>query len=232
MPRAFADVLYSTTDPVRRAAQRYEAAISDALGALRVAEEDLEGLSIEEARMARTEGFLEIGEAEAWPLRSDEDLARIVTEGLAGLQDRSGPGRSDAIRTRYAATYLDREPPVRRAGDAYEARQGDGPWVLAENLRHRGVGSLDILQGVVLCTTAPHIVACSWAQLGCAPAELDDSGAVDADDVALFGAAIDEHSLGASCDDGSACGGADLDASGVLDESDMAFMQAAEGCVR
>ncbi len=228
--REFADIIYGVTNPARAAEQRYEAAVFDALAGLEPIADDLDDLALEEVRMARIEGSLDIAAAEPWRLHTDEELRQIVTDGLAGLQDRSGPGRSDAIRARYADTYPDGDPPIRRAGDAYEARQGDGPWVAAERPRHRGVGNLDFLQSIVLCTTAPDVLDCSWARLGCAKPDLDESGIVDASDIALFEAALGEHGDGAACDDG--CGGADLDESGALDASDRAFLDAAMGCVR
>ena len=101
----------------------------------------------------------------------------------------------------------------------------------AERPRHRGFGSPDFLQSIALCTNAPHIVDCSWARLGCAAPDLDDSGGVDAADLALFEAAWTVHGDGAACDD-AGCDGADVDGSGVLDASDRAFIEAADGCTR
>lgn len=230
--REFADVIYGGSDPERAAEQRYEAAIFDALGGLPVIEEDLDGFAREETRIARLEGLLDVAAAEPADLMTDEEIRQIVTDGLADLQDRSGPGRSDAVRARYAEAYPDGEPPLRRAGDAYEARQGQGEWMPAERPRHRGYGSPDFLQSIVLCSTAPHILDCGWARLGCEAPDIDDSGSVDEADQGLLQAALDEHGDGAACADATACDGADIDQSGVLDASDQAFMDAAMGCIR
>ncbi|MBT9556905.1 MAG: hypothetical protein IV100_12795 [Myxococcales bacterium] len=229
--RRFANVIYGALKPEQQAEQRYEAAIFDAMAGREVDPNDIGGFEIEEQRMARAEGLLDFPAGSPWKLHTDEELLQLITDGLANLQDKSGPGRSDAIRKRYAETYPDGKPPIRRAGDAYEARQGQGPWVPAERPRHVGVGSFDLIQAVVLCTTAPHLLDCSWAAIGCGPLDLDDSGTVDAADTALFEARVLAVGDGARCT-GSECDGADLDRSGTVDASDRAFMAAAQGCVR
>ena len=91
--------------------------------------------------------------------------------------------------------------------------------------------SLDLLQGITLCTTAPHVLDCAWARLGCERPDLDESGAVDDADQAMLEAAFEELGDGAPCG-ADRCAGADLDSSGALDASDRAFMEAALGCVR
>ncbi len=232
--RRFADVIYSAKKPERQAEQRYEAAIFDALAGREANAADLGDFGIEEARVAGAEALLSVPESQPVALYTDEQLLKLVTDGLAGLEDKSGPGRSDAIRARYAATYPDGMPPIRRAGDAYEARQGNGPWVAAERPRHVPLGSFDLLQALILCTTAPQLLDCSWAAIGCGPLDLDDSGTVDAADATAFEAAVTTSGEGAACADGApaGCGGADLDGSGTIDASDRAFMAAAQGCVR
>ncbi len=229
--REFADIIYTVADPEQRTEQRYEAAVFDGLGGIEVNTGDLNGFAIEEERMQRLESLLDFAPATPRTLYTDAELLEMVTTGLAELEDKSGPGRSDAIRARYAAVYPDGQPPIRRAGDAYEARQGDGEWVAAELPTHRGVPGLDLMEGIVLCSTAPHLLDCSWARLGCAAPDLDDSGTVDAADAGLLDSAIAVIGLGAECVEGL-CGPADLDQSGVLDASDVAFMAAAQGCVR
>ncbi|MCB9730775.1 MAG: hypothetical protein H6746_20050 [Deltaproteobacteria bacterium] len=231
--RRFADILYGERKPEKRASQRYEAAIFDAMAGREVVASDLGEFEPEDARMARAEGLLQIPEAQPVKLYTDEELLQLITDGLANLQDKSGPGRSEAIRKRYAETYPDGKPPIRRAGDAYEARQGQGPWFPAERPRHKVVGGFDLMQAVILCTTAPELLDCSWAAIGCAPPDLDQSGTVDAADLALFETAFTGYGDGATCDEANGhCGGVDLDASGTLDASDRAFMTAAQGCVR
>ena len=49
----------------------------------------------------------------------------------------------------------------------------------AENPRHvvLGLGSIDLWFEAALCMDSPQTLDCSWAKLGCAPADLDDDGA-------------------------------------------------------
>jgi hypothetical protein len=231
--RRFADVIYGALKPEKQADQRYAAAIFDGLAGRDVVMADVGTFEPEETYMARAEALLDFPVGVPAKLHTDEELLKMITDGLANLEDKSGPGRSEAIRKRYAATYPDGKPPVRRAGDAYEARQGQGPWVPAERPHHVGTGGLHLMEAVILCTTAPHLLDCSWAAIGCAPADFDNSGTVDAADSALFEAAFAAAGAGAVCRSASQpCGGADLDASGALDASDRAFMAAAQGCVR
>jgi hypothetical protein len=231
--RRFADIIYGALKPEQQARQRYDAALFDAMAGREVVAADLGEFEPEEERLARLEGLLSLPDTTPAKLRTDEELLQMITDGLANLEDKSGPGRSEAIRKRYVETYPDGKPPIRRAGDAYEARQGQGPWVPAERPRHVGVGGIDLMQSVILCTTAPHLLDCSWAALGCAPADLDASGTVDEADAVLFEAAFAATPAGAACMSASQpCGGADLDRSGAVDASDRAFMAAAQGCVR
>ena len=82
-----------------------------------------------------------------------------------------------------------------------------------------------------LCVESPITLDCSWAALGCAPADLDGSGAIDAADAALFDSAWDAFGEGADCSDANGwCGGADLDRSGTLDAEDRDYGTAASGC--
>lgn len=226
--REFADIVYGNVDPNKQAEQRYAAALFDAMGRREPIAEDFGDFAIEEAWNQRIEDFIDIGDTSPRDLYTDEELLQIITDGLANLEDKSGPGRSDAIRARYAATYPDGNPPIRRAGDAYEARQGDGEWFPVERPHHRGGPNFHVLEGIVLCSIAPDVLDCSWARLGCEAPDLDASGSVDADDTALLEAAFTTHGEGATCTDG--CDGADVDASGTLDASDRAFMEAAQGC--
>ncbi len=124
---------------------------------------------------------------------------------------------------------------VRRTADGYEclAPGGDNDtWMPTENTRHWWFGDIHLFREALLCDTEPHTLDCTWAALGCAPADLDDSGAVDAADQALFDAAWATHGEGASCTEPNWCDGADLDHSGVLDADDQGYMIAAQGCVR
>lgn len=230
--REFADIIYGLADPDEQAQQRYEAAVFDALGGIEVIVEDLNDFAIEDARIERAISALEIPAASPRPLLTDEEIATRIEEHLADLDDGPGPGRADAVRDRYADTYPDGVHPIRRAGDAYEARQGQGEWVPVENPRHVGVGGLAFLQALGICEASPWLLDCSWAALGCAAPDLDDSGEVDAADIALLEAAFETHGDGATCATEGSCDGADIDQSGTLDESDRVFMEVAQGCTR
>ena len=131
----------------------------------------------------------------------------------------------------YRDAYGD-VPPVRRAGDAYEARgfpESARPWAPVPVPRHTIVGGFHLLQALPLCRTAPHLLDCTWAIAGCGRADLDQDGDVDADDRAAIELAASATST--NCTDSNAwCGGADLDHTGTVDATDTAFLDAAEGC--
>ena len=224
--RRFADVIYSQTKPDRQASQRYEAAVFDALGGLEIDESDLQDFAPEEERIAKIEALLEMVDTQPAPLLTDQEIFDRVEQGLVDLGDHPS-GRSDVIRQRYRDAF-GMEPPVRRAGMGYEARQVGGPWVPVERPRHTRIGSLELLQALPICNVSPTVLDCSWAALGCARPDLDASGAVDSADQTAFDASFED---GKACDDANGwCDGTDLDRSGTLDGNDQAFMAAAQGC--
>ena len=92
------------------------------------------------------------------------------------------------------------------------------------------MGGVSLWFEAALCVNSPETLDCSWARLGCAPADLDGSGAVDAADQALFDAAWNTYGPGASCTEANRrCDGADLDGSSTLDADDQGYMAAARG---
>ena len=104
-----------------------------------------------------------------------------------------------------------------------------------ENARHASfhIPSLGLWFEAPLCVHATGTLDCSWARLGCAPADLDGSGTVDEADMALFEGLYARYGWGARCNEANRhCDGADLDRSGSLNREDRAFMEAAQGCMR
>jgi hypothetical protein len=136
------------------------------------------------------------------------------------------------VQQRYADAYGD-TPPVRVAGEGYEARgfpETDYPWHPVERPHHRIVGGARLLHALPLCNTAPGLLDCTWAVLGCERPDLNADGTVDESDATLFASARDAHA-GEDCRPGNQwCQGADLDRTGTVDETDAAFMEAAQGC--
>ena len=224
--RRYADLIFSNTAPERRVERYYDAALFDAAGGLEVSLADLNDFARAESQIAHLESLLHMEDTAPAPLLSDEEIRDRVASHLAG--------RSDTVRARYRDAYGD-SPPVRRAGEGYEARvwhpdAPEAPWRPVERPHHRVVGGVRLLEAIPLCTTAPELLDCAWARLGCARPDLDGSGAVDDADQALFAAAQAAHGDGA-CDAGNGwCDGADLDRTGRLDDSDTAFLAAAAGC--
>jgi hypothetical protein len=101
------------------------------------------------------------------------------------------------------------------------------------NPRHLWFGDIQLWKEIPLCSLAPQTLDCSWARLGCAPADLDGSGSVDAADIAVFDYLWNLFGSNTTCSAGNGwCDGADLDRNGALDNDDRAFMAAARGCIR
>ena len=224
--RTFADVVWESTRPDEFAKQRYEAAIFDAWAGREVVVEDLGDFARAEQRIASLETLLELESQDTTdrPLLTDDEIFERVEANLAGE-------KLDMVVQRYRDTYGD-VPPIRRAGDGYEARGAPvekRPWTAVENPRHSHVGGRKLLQALPLCRSAPELLDCTWAVAGCARVDFDADGDVDAEDRSAFHAARD--AAAESCDEDNAwCSGADLDRTGSVDAADDAFATAAEGC--
>lgn len=173
------------------------------------------------------EGPLELEDTPPEPLITDEEILARVEARLEAITERA-PWRVERYRDRFGTT-----PPVRRAGEGYEAIQLDGNWAPVENPRHvvLGLGGIDLWFEAALCMESPQTLDCSWARFGCGHVDLDSSGTVDGDDVTRFDSIVASLPGDATCDDGNAwCDGADLDRSGAVDDDDRAFLDAAQGC--
>jgi len=223
--RVFADIIYTRTQPARLAARLAEAAQFEAWAGLSQAPAaDLGDFADAEAHVANLESWLTLPDTQPAELLSDEALRAEI--------ERELPRASETVQRRYAEAY-GADPPIRRAGQGYEARgvpEAEHPWQPVERPHHRVVGGARLLHALPLCETAPALLDCTWAALGCARPDLDESGAVDAADTALWEAAREAHA-GARCGAGNDwCGGADLDRTGAVDEIDQAFLAAAQGC--
>ena len=221
--RRFAELLYAQTDPARLAERLYEAALFDAQGGQEVSASELGSFARAESQIANIEAVLHMEDTTENPLVTDEEILGIVESRLSAS--------SDTVKQRYLEHYGE-TPPLRRAGEGYEARghhpEQEWPWQAVETPRHRQLGGIKFLEAMPLCNTAPHLLDCTWARLGCARPDLDGSGAVDDADRALFEAA---SATAAVCGpDNLWCEGADLDRTGSVDGTDAAFMDAAQGC--
>ena len=208
--REFGDLVYAAERPEQQARQRFEAAMFDALAGGEYIVEDFANLELEEQRNRQMESFGEMEDTSPWALVTDEEILERVEAKVTREEDRPWGNVVERYRTAYGE-----EPPVRRAGDGYEARGNpleEHPWQAVPNPTHRGMSNTEFLSGVSLCFHARDVVDCTWAALGCAAADADEDGDVDADDIS----AVE--------------GGLDIDGSGEFDELDVAFVSAAEGC--
>jgi hypothetical protein len=182
-----------------------------------------------EDHLDHLEAPLQLEDTEPEPLISDEEIVARVEARLEAITERA-LWRVERYRERFGST-----PPVRRAGDGYEAIQLNGEWGPVENPRHRvfGFGSIDLWFEAALCMDNPQTLDCSWARLGCGHGDLDGNGSVDEQDIAVFESIGAAFPSDATCsDDNGWCDRADLDQSGLIDEDDRAFLVAAEGCTR
>ena len=228
--RRYADILYTNTAPERRTDRYYDAALFDAGAGLAVAPEDLDDFARAERQIATLESFLTMADTEPAPLLTDDELRARTDARLSS--------RSETTKARYRSVWGD-TPPIRRQGEGYEARvhQGADPppgpeegWQAVERPHHRVLGGIRLLEALPLCESAPHLLDCTWARLGCERPDLDGSGVVDEADRALFDTARAAAGDGACGSANGWCDGADLDHTGVIDALDEAFLDAAMGC--
>ncbi len=223
--RVFAELIYARDNPGRLAEQNLRATLFEGWGGLSsVRVEDLGDFATPEREIAYVEGWLDMADTQPAALYTDEQIRDMVAGQLSGS--------SDTVKQRYADHYGD-TPPVRVSGDGYEARgvpEADHPWRPVERPHHRVVGGIHHLFALPLCTTAPQILDCTWAALGCQRPDLNADQSVDEADAALFEAAQGEFAGSACREKNDWCAGADLDRTGRVDATDAAFMQAAQGC--
>ncbi len=184
----------------------------------------LGGFSTGQNKIHWLESRLTEGDTSPQALLSDEEIrARIMTALVS---------RKSWIRERYRNRFGD-SVPVRRAGDGYECIGPDDRWMPTENPRHLWFGDIQLWREIPLCGVAPHTLDCSWARLGCAPADLNGSGSVDSADFAIFNYLWNLFGSNAACAAINGwCDGADLDKNGALNADDRDFMTAAQGCIR
>lgn len=231
--REFADVIWPDPTNESRRSQEAEAARLDAIAGVDVIEEHRGDFADEENRISKMEELLNLSDTEPATLLTDAEILEKVEAKLADLQADTHPsGRAQVVYDRYRDAY-DMEPPVRRKGNGYEARRTGGDWMPAEVPQHTHAGGRELLALAPICDTAPEIIDCRWAKLGCARADLNGDKLVDAKDESRFDA---EFEAGRVCGRDEAigrsvpCDGLDLDGSGKLDDLDQAFMAAADGC--
>jgi hypothetical protein len=223
--RLFGKLVWEHTDPAALAERVYEVALLEAEGGFGVPLPDFNAFARAEAQIAYVESLPDMPDTQPAALRTDEEIKQLVDAELAG--------KSGSVQQRYKDAYGD-VPPLRRAGEGYEARTfhegAVSAWVPVANKHHQVIGGLRLLEALPLCTTTPAALDCTWAKLGCARPDLDGNGLVDAADQALFDQAAATHQ-GTACGPANGwCGAADLDRTGTVDATDAAFMAAAQGC--
>ncbi len=223
--RMFGELMYASTDPASLANRMYEAGLLAAAGGLTVPLEDMNGFARAEWMMAYLESLPDLPDTVPAPLKTDAEILQIAQEELAGA--------SESVQQRYKDAYGD-TPPLRRAGDGYEARQLHNgtltEWAPVVTHHHQVVGGIKLLEALALCEAAPQLLDCTWAKLGCSRPDLDGSGTVDEGDKTLFAQKSTAYP-GTPCRAANQwCEGADLDRTGTVDATDGAFMDAAQGC--
>ena len=221
--RELADLIYGRINQAEQARRRYWTALIDAQAGQPAA--DLGDFAPAKDQMGRIEALLTMEDTRRAPLLSDAEIAKRVQARLAGA--------SDAAKKRYQEAFGDTYP-VRRTETGYEARvftqAGPSDWRPVDTPHHNVIGGIELLEALPLCVTAPEVLDCTWARLGCRRCDLDSNGKVDeADSVAHRSLA--ERFAGADCGPFNAwCDGSDLDHTGRVDSQDVAFMEAAQGC--
>ncbi len=203
----------------------YVAAYMGSLYGIEVNLEDFDNFDRGYSNGNYLESILNIGDTSPWPLKTDNEIMAVIQNELDGKDNEPW------IVERYWEAFPD-DPPVRRAGEGYEAQDWEGTWSAVENPWHQHWSAHKLLYEMPLCTNAPWVMSCEWAVIGCTPADFDASGTVDAADQTLHEDLLTTWA-GTTCDAGNDwCAGADLDISGAADGDDRDFMTAAQGCVR
>ncbi|MBW1808238.1 MAG: hypothetical protein JRJ87_08590 [Deltaproteobacteria bacterium] len=223
--RLFADIIYTQTQPDRLAMRMYQAALFDGWGGLEsIPLVDLADFTIAESQIAYIESWLEMQDTQPAALLTDEEILDRVASHLEG--------RSETVKLRYQDAYGD-TPPIRRSPDGYEARgvpAAEHPWQPVQRPHHKIVGGVRLLHALPLCVTAPMILDCTWAALGCARPDFNKDGLVDSADTDLFETQRAAFA-GEDCRSNNQwCQGADLDRTGTVDDRDSAFIEAAQDC--
>ncbi|MGW8323092.1 MAG: hypothetical protein ACWGSD_16205, partial [Thermodesulfobacteriota bacterium] len=173
----------------------YRGAVYARLFGFDSAGEDLNGFAMGDASITDLEAYLNTADTEENALMTDEEIAAKVEKKLADTMGRA-PWRVDRYRERFGETY-----PVRRVGEGYECIGPNDQWMPTENSRHDSfqIDPIGVWFEAPLCTQSPETLDCSWAKLGCAPADLYGSGEVNEEDLGLFDAAWSRYGCGARC---------------------------------
>lgn len=223
--RYFGELIWGQTDPGQLAERHYSAALFEVQGGMEVDGADFGDHGRAEYNMSRLEQMLLLEDTPYEALKSDEEILAIVENDLAG--------KSDSVKARYVEHY-GTTPPLRRAGDAYEATghhpAADWPWESVPTPKHQQLGGVRLLEAIPLCVVAPEHLDCTWAKLGCSRPDLNADGLVDEADQTLMDTAAADHPEAVCGTTNNWCDGADLDHTGTIDSTDQAFMTAAQGC--
>jgi hypothetical protein len=187
--------------------------------------EDFQEFTLGNERTDFIESMNDIPDTQTWPLMTDQEIYDTVEARLTATLSRA-PWRVDRYRARF-----DHDPPIRRAGNGYEALGPDDQWHPTENPRHLHFQEHRLWHEAPLCVMAPGVLNCEWAAIGCAPGDLNNDEIVDNDDLILFNDAWAQYGDDTDCTSGNGwCGGADFNRNGHLDESDQGYIHAARGC--
>ncbi|MCZ7582410.1 MAG: hypothetical protein M5R36_03235 [Deltaproteobacteria bacterium] len=179
------------------------------------------GFDLGDQRTAWIETRKDMGNTAPWALLTDPEIESEIFTKLAT--------KEQWIQDRYTDRF-GQTVPVRRSGGGYEAIGPEDTWIPVENPRHVWFGSIRLWNEAALCAMAPETLDCAWAARGCVAADMDDGGAVNADDTTLFDTAWTLYGDGAACSPGNGyCDGADLDGSGTLDGEDRALSRGGAG---
>jgi len=225
LSRFFGELLWAQTSPAQYTERLYSSALFDSLAGLEVDPADLGDYGRAELQMTRLEQILELPDTQSEPLRTDEEILAIIENELAG--------KNDIVKQRYEDHYGTTSP-LRRTEEGYEATghhpDHEWPWAPVPAPYHFQFGGVRLLEALPLCVTAPHLLDCTWAALGCARPDLTGDGTVDEADSAALDVAAAKFSGGSCHPANTWCEGADLDQTGTIDDTDLAFMTAAQGC--
>jgi len=191
---------------------------------------DLDGFAPAESQISWAISPLSWSDTSPQTLMTDERIKERIMNEINRKNEKE-----PWIYERYVKRFFDENgnhnPPIRRTAEGYEFLDQNNIWREAENPRHNYYGGLHFWIESALAVWSKQTLDCSWAKFGCAPADFDGSGVVDAADTAIFESRwVSSGGVGTLCPSG--CNGADLDHDGRLDSDDRGYMNAAQGCVK
>jgi len=211
--------------------QLYMVAVRERAYGIAAPDIDLTNLAYAESHNQAIEALENFSDTVPRPLLADSEIAQRIEAVLAGAAIDE-PQNVERYRNRFFLGGVLHQPPLKRDGDNYKVVDAHGNWTPLANSNFVEIGGFSPFFELNLCGLAPDTLSCSWARLGCARPDLDNSGMVDAADVSLLALRSSTYA-GQVCQRANQwCNGADFDHSGSIDGEDTAFMEAAQGCIR